>query len=517
MLTRVNLPRRSYNFVKRWCPILHGDVGISNVLVSEGKAILYEFSMSVEQNWGFEKDVLDFGITIAEILNGRRYHHAMFRIIKSHPPMKVWTSPLGGCYRTLWDVARWCWNSDSYRRPTMEDVLKDLSGTRQLPQHFQPSLDRVDTDPIPSTGRRRARPFSDPVADRSPTVPRCLTRSRSRTSLPPDGGPKMQCIMLPGCPPLRYRRAQGSPPARGGYSEVWMCEAVGPENCRKLLAEKVLGGVDQLDQLERDGSAVLRKRLKQEVTIWMKLNHRNIAPLMGFTLFPSVTLIAPWYANGNIHGYLRKQPETNRMKLLLEIASGLAYLHEFEPPVVHGDIKPDNILIDDYGSAVINDFGLSRSVGETVSALISSRRGAGNVRWMAPELLDGSIPKSLEGDVYSFACLAFFILTGLIPFKTLSKDPPIVLALCAGHTPVAPSDRSRSLNCRPVPEQWVWPLLDECWEKQPDKRPSMRRIQERLARMYEMSVGSVGQSGGMYEIPEGVESGDEQGSDRAEN
>lgn len=161
---------------------------------------------------------------------------------------------------------------------------------------------------------------------------------------------------------------------------------------------------------------------------------------------------------------------------------------------------------------------------------------------MAPELLDGSIPKSLEGDVYSFACLAFFvsfhlclrgpplvtsaltstgfsaqILTGLIPFKTLSKDPPIVLALCAGHTPVAPSDRSRSLNCRPVPEQWVWPLLDECWEKQPDKRPSMMRIQERLARMYEMSVGSVGQSGGMYEIPEGVESGDEQGSDKAEN
>lgn len=148
----------------------------------------------------------------------------------------MWTSPLGRCYRTLWDVARWCWNSDSYRRPTMKEVLKDLSGTTQLLQHLQPSLDKVETDPIPSTEPRRTRPFSHPVADRSPTVPRCLTRSRSRTSLPPDGGPKMQCIMLPGCPPLRYRRAQGSPPARGGYSEVWMCEAVGPENCRKLVS-----------------------------------------------------------------------------------------------------------------------------------------------------------------------------------------------------------------------------------------------------------------------------------------
>lgn len=69
----------------------------------------------------------------------------------------------------------------------------------------------------------------------------------------------------------------------------------------------------------------------------------------------------------------------------------------------------DNILINDCGSAVIIDFGLSRSMAEAVSALISSRRGAGNVRWMAPELVDGSDPKSPEADVYSFACLAFHV------------------------------------------------------------------------------------------------------------
>lgn len=126
----------------------------------------------------------------------------------------------------------------------MEDVLKELSGTTQLVQHLQPSLDRVDTDPIPSIGRRR-RPFSDPAADRSPysTLPRCLTPSRSRiASLPPDGGPKMQCITLPGCPPLRYRRAQGSRPARGGSSEVWMCEAVGRRTAESFWLRKFLVG-----------------------------------------------------------------------------------------------------------------------------------------------------------------------------------------------------------------------------------------------------------------------------------
>lgn len=46
---------------------------------------------------------------------------------------------------------------------------------------------------------------------------------------------------------------------------------------------------------------------------------------------------------------------------------------------------------------------------EVGSALESSRHGAGNVRWMAPELLDGSIPNSPEADVYSFACLAFHV------------------------------------------------------------------------------------------------------------
>lgn len=69
-------------------------------------------------------------------------------------------------------------------------------------------------------------------------------------------------------------------------------------------------------------------------------------------------------------------------------------------------IFQDNILIDDDGSAVIIDFGLSRFVVETIPELISSNRGAGNVRWMAPELVDGELPKSLMGDVYSFASLA---------------------------------------------------------------------------------------------------------------
>ncbi|KAG8900110.1 hypothetical protein FRC00_014380 [Tulasnella sp. 408] len=81
-----------------------------------------------------------------------------------------------------------------------------------------------------------------------------------------------------------------------------------------------------------------------------------------------------------------------------------------------------------------------------VSALESSRQGAGNVRWMAPELLDGSIPNSPEADVYSFACLAFHVLTDLIPFKNIANDTAIIVAIFQGLSPASKADLFTTLS-----------------------------------------------------------------------
>lgn len=512
--------------------ILHGRIGTRSILVSKNKAIIYNFNKSKNQVHDFREDVFDFGITIAEILNGRHHNHTIFRIFKTRPSTASWVSPSGACNRELWDAARWCWRRNPSERPSMIDVLNLLR---------PPSLDSVAPDNIqitPGIGELNGMPGltmrSRPISGSPYSAPSLIYQDCRQTpsprnspqSVPPtpevrgtsldlESNPQGQCITLPGLPPLRYRRVQAAPHARGGFSDVWMCEALPSDKVRQLLAEKVLRGVEQLPQLEGDAGAVLRKRLRQEVTIWMKLSHRSIAPLLGFTLFPSVTLISPWYPNGNIHQYLRRSPNSDRLKLLQEVASGLTYLHEFDPPVVHGDTKPDNILINDCGSAVIIDFGLSRSMAEAVSALISSRRGAGNVRWMAPELVDGSDPKSPEADVYSFACLAFHVLTDLIPFKNLTKESAIVVAIFQGESPASAADRFTMLS-NPALENLIWALIDDCWTRQPSARPSMGEIEGRIARMRELSSALLDlQPPEMPGIPGVDEAGEEDEAEQA--
>ena len=115
----------------------------------------------------------------------------------------------------------------------------------------------------------------------------------------------------------------------------------------------------------------------------------------------------------------------NIVPQLIQIASGVAYLHGVKPPVVHGDLKGGNILIDAHGQAIITDFGLSKviedfstSVPELLGSspltavpepLLSSSFG-GSARWMAPELigclLEDGIPQvTTETDVWAFGCV----------------------------------------------------------------------------------------------------------------
>ncbi|KAG8898500.1 hypothetical protein FRC00_002744 [Tulasnella sp. 408] len=426
--------------------IVHGQVGITKLLVTGNRALLYDFCQSRTQGQGFEEDVFDFGVTIAERPTVPEIFESLHKVLGpirvSEPPTSVVDG--GGVAETL----------------PSEDFHHSVTLTNP---HSEPP---PKTRPQLPTSDQRARPRSAPS-----------TPMPGRPTLPQEpNGQWTECIAFPGLPALRYRRIQGIPHASGGFSDVWMCETTYSDQSRQL-------------------------KLTQEVTIWRNLHHPCIAPLMGFTVQPSIALVSPWYANGNVQRYINLHRDCDRLKLLHEIARGLTYLHQFAPPVVHGDIKPvsqlrslhqtsvmkanrcivqDNILIDDDGSAVIIDFGLSRSLVETVPGLISSNRGAGNVRWMAPELVDGRLPKSLKGDVYSFASLALNILTGAIPFVNFKNEAALIVALVTGHCPPRPAPARRRMSCKPALEEPLWTLLDECWTTNPAERPTMREIEGRI-------------------------------------
>jgi len=162
------------------------------------------------------------------------------------------------------------------------------------------------------------------------------------------------------------------PVFEGTYSNVW----TGMLDGIQMVAIKCLR-----DQPIREEKA--KRRLRREVGTWWCLEHENIVPLLGIiycdNLGTSPAMISPWYKNGTAQEYLDPKNSVSvsqRVKLLHDVAKGIHYLHTFDVTritvnaelckikLIHGDLKPLNVLVDDNGVARICDFGLLRLVRE---------------------------------------------------------------------------------------------------------------------------------------------------------
>ncbi|KIO23981.1 hypothetical protein M407DRAFT_77465, partial [Tulasnella calospora MUT 4182] len=214
-------------------------------------------------------------------------------------------------------------------------------------------------------------------------------------------------------------------------------------------------------------------RFEREILVWAGIWHPNVAPLLGFTLSPAFYLISPWYSNGTIRQYISTNPSCDRLYLIQDVAAGLAYLHTCQPPIVHGDIKSNNVVVDADGHAKIIDFGLSQIL-ENSTTEANTVIEVGNSRWMAPEVLT-SQQITCSSDVYSFGCLALETASGLPPFRGLQQGLQLV-ARPASLKPVT----DRIAYPRIPEDNLLWSLLFSCWETDPAQRPSMTDLQTQL-------------------------------------
>jgi len=189
--------------------------------------------------------------------------------------------------------------------------------------------------------------------------------------------------------------------AVGGFSDIYEGDWTNPDTCEIVqVAIKVLRGVHTNPTV----LAMITRRLNREARVWHSLSHRNIVQLLGLCrdVGSSTAMISHLYHNGDIYQYLANNPKADRLAIIIGIAHGLQYLHLHD--VVHGDVKGNNVLIDDDGAPLLSDFGRSRLIehkGFTTAAV------AGSVRQMAPELLDPDdnvvVKVTKEGDVYAFS------------------------------------------------------------------------------------------------------------------
>ncbi|WCJ39653.1 Leucine-rich repeat protein kinase family protein [Euphorbia peplus] len=205
------------------------------------------------------------------------------------------------------------------------------------------------------------------------------------------------------------------------YSEVVSMT----NNFQKVLGKGGFGTVyhGYLDDSEvavkmlSQSSAQGYKQFQAEVSLLLRVHHRNLTSLVGF--FEEGTklgLIYEYMANGDIDNLMSGSNRNafgweKRLLVVVEAAQGLEYLHNgCKPPIVHRDIKPANILLNDKFQAKLADFGLSRSFpleGEThISTVV-----AGTPGYLDPEY---SVTNWLteKSDVYSFGIVVLNMITG---------------------------------------------------------------------------------------------------------
>ncbi|KAI6108701.1 kinase-like domain-containing protein [Pisolithus croceorrhizus] len=282
------------------------------------------------------------------------------------------------------------------------------------------------------------------------------------------------------------------PVFHGGFADVWKGVWTNSAGVSKAVALKFLR---QCCDVAQDVREKVLRRLKAEVIAWHRLQHPNIAPLYGvIQSVNSMAMVSPWCKNGTIMHYLeREDVQPDRLALLLQIASGVSYLHNMRPVVVHGDLRGSNILISDAGTALITDFGLSTVIEElslTESGLRTTRLRAsghrGSTRWMAPELfialVDDEVPQiTTESDVYSFGCVCLEVATGKPPYAHRWNDPAVTVDIMRGVKPSRGAPTTYKAVFTEKQEEKFWEILNQCWDPIPALRPSMTVVREALA------------------------------------
>ncbi|KAG8873413.1 hypothetical protein FRB98_009022 [Tulasnella sp. 332] len=215
------------------------------------------------------------------------------------------------------------------------------------------------------------------------------------------------------------------------------------------------------------------QRLLREVWTWEKLVHPNITPLLGYRSGETPVLITPYYENGNLAQYLEHNQQAPRLRLLVQAAAGLEYLHECSPIIVHGDIKPDNVLVNDFGDAALCDFGLAHTLLEMRTGLTTSGLGQGCLGFIAPEIIAAeghkNICRTTMSDVYAVGGLILNVLSDRIPFYHL---PPMRVMMMVYQGDMPPRCQHPEID----PRATIWELMESCWQHDPQRRPDMGQV-----------------------------------------
>lgn len=218
----------------------------------------------------------------------------------------------------------------------------------------------------------------------------------------------------------------------------------------------------------------------KEIAILSRLSHPSIVGFVGATITGTLSLVMEYCSQGNLKQFLQQKQSTSwttKLRLAREAAEGIAYLHAQFPPIVHRDLKCQNLLVHQSGAVKVSDFGLSKTIVRT----IGNASKMGTLNWLAPEVLRGEEIHNTAVDVYAFGMVLYEILMdGKSPYDTW-QPLQVVRAIDEGLQPEVPDHCDADFR----------ELLQLCWLRDAQKRPSMHFIVEKLSSLELAALDSL--------------------------
>jgi len=222
--------------------------------------------------------------------------------------------------------------------------------------------------------------------------------------------------------------------------------------------------------------------------------NKYIVCVFGWVKWPgSIGLVLEYMPGGNLTRFLDDDNCRSSLVLFIriffELASALAFIHNLPEslPLVHGDLKPENVLLTSDLHCKLSDFGSSQ-----VAALTSSstsdypkpKKLDATLAYAAPEKLRSlNIKPKKEQDTYSFGMILYVILSGSCPYQHPSHEIAFMESIIRGERPdeEAINDLRATLNeTNQRILDVLQPMMRKCWAQNPSDRSKMEQVRDEL-------------------------------------
>jgi serine/threonine protein kinase len=278
--------------------------------------------------------------------------------------------------------------------------------------------------------------------------------------------------------------------------ELEELDDIGHGSTSRVYSAKYEGVVIAVKEIaEVDDGTLLAVR--RELQVMTRINHPKLLKFIGLiSVQPPLRLCLEYCAGGTLFDLLHNCWEVDlswkqRLKILVDIASAMEYLHGLRKQIIHRDLKSLNIFLmneitcdSDEPDVKIADFGFAR-IRQEIKDCVEKKgdwpsltRGAGSMHWMAPEVYTTTHYHD-KADIFSFSIVIYEVICRHMAFEDLDAESAAE-EISQGIRP----DLSEEMVPRETPDS-LYKLMQRCWDHLPEQRPNFAQIHRELQAVYE--------------------------------